>query len=145
MTPTALVSCILDTTDPEANLGFEAWLDGYKFFDSDHVQQRQQVFYEFPDYAGQHRLRLALKNKLHSHTKLDQQGAIERDALLTVGNICVNGLNIDKLFHELAVYTHDTNGSSPLGTYKFYGNMGCNGHVDLIFSTPVYLWLLEQV
>ena len=33
MSSTVTISCILNTTDPAATLGFEAWVDDTKFID----------------------------------------------------------------------------------------------------------------
>ena len=46
---------------------------------------------------------------------------------------------------EQAVYTHDFNGTQPEIEDTFFGEMGCNGTVSLRFTTPIYLWLLENM
>jgi hypothetical protein len=46
---------------------------------------------------------------------------------------------------EVAAYHHDTNGSTAPVTDSFYGTMGCNGRVEMRFTTPIYLWLLENM
>jgi hypothetical protein len=51
---------------------------------------------------------------------------------------------IDHTIDQL-VYEHNANGTGPLVQDKFYGEMGCNGTVTLEFSSPTYLWLLEQM
>jgi len=37
MTNNIQISCILNTNDPTAKLGFEAWVDDQKFIDIEHV------------------------------------------------------------------------------------------------------------
>jgi len=46
---------------------------------------------------------------------------------------------------KLAQYQHDFNGTGNPTIDKFYGEMGCNGTVSLKFTTPIYLWLLENM
>lgn len=145
MARTSIVSCVLDTTDPTAELGFEAWLNNHKFFDCDHVKNRQQIFVEFSDEPAEQHLKFILKNKTQDHTTVDQHGNITYDALLTIANIEINGIKLDKIFSEQATYTHNFNGTDNSTQQKFYGQLGCNGTVGLRFFTPFYLWLLEQV
>ena len=37
------ISCIVDTTNPTASLGLEAWVDDCKFFDSEHIENSQKI------------------------------------------------------------------------------------------------------
>jgi hypothetical protein len=65
--------------------------------------------------------------------------------MLTISNISIDDIDIDQLLIEKAEYTHDFNGSQDTITDKFYGDMGCNGTVTFEFTTPFYLWLLENM
>jgi len=145
MTNTTAISCTLDTTNPTAALGFEAWLDDQKFFDTDHVQARQQVVIEIADDDGEHELKFVLKNKTADHTQVDDDGNIVADATLTVTDLAFDEIQLGHMFTEQAVYTHDFNGTQKEIQDEFYGVMGCNGNVSLKFSTPIYLWLLENM
>jgi hypothetical protein len=145
MSNTVSISCTLDTTNPSAILGFEAWVDDQKFFDTDHVQAQQQVVVEIADDSGEHELRFVLKNKTSNHTHLDSNGNIVADAGLIVSDLAFDEIQLGHMVTEQAVYTHDFNGAGTIANDKFYGEMGCNGAVSLKFSTPVYLWLLEHM
>jgi hypothetical protein len=136
---------MLDTTDSFATLGFEAWLDNHKFFDTDHVQVRQQIFIEIPDEDGEHELRLVLKNKTFDHTQVDSDGNIVADARLTITDLSFDEILLGHMVTEQAVYVHDFNSTSTTTQHKFYHELGCNGTVTLKFDTPVYLWLLEHM
>jgi len=70
---------------------------------------------------GDHTLDIEMFGKLPEHTK------------------------ITPIVNSLAEYRHDFNGSQPPTVAKFYSEMGCNGTVSLKFTTPVYLWLLENM
>jgi len=49
------------------------------------------------------------------------------------------------VFLDRAVYVHDFNGTGKFVNKQFFGEMGCNGTVELKFSSPFYLWLLENM
>ena len=135
----------LNTTNPEAELGFEAWIDDEKFVDIAHVQAEQLVIMTMPDVDGSHELRLVLKNKTQAHTQIDEQGNIVSDATLTIKNLSFDEISLGYMFTEWATYTHDFNGTKETILDRFYGEMGCNGTVSLKFNTPIYLWLLENM
>ena len=145
MSNTTTISCTLDTTNPDASLGFEAWVNDQKFFDSNHVQARQPIVIEITDDDGEHELRFILKNKTSNHTQVDAAGNIVADAKLIVTDLAFDEIQLGHMVTEQAVYTHDFNGTQQEIQDKFYSEMGCNGTVSLKFSTPIYLWLLEHM
>ena len=145
MSSNVTISCILDTNNPAAPLGFEAWVDNHKFCDMDQVESKQQVFFELPNDDGEHELKFILKNKTAEHTKIDADNNIVSDARLTIADVAVDGIILGNIVTELATYTHDFNGTQPPIQTKFYGEIGCNGTVSLKFTTPIYLWLLEHM
>jgi len=145
MTSAVTISCILNTTNPAAELGFEAWINDRKFCDIDHVESKQQVFFELPDNDGEHELRFILKNKTMEHTQVDEDGNILSDAKLSITDVAFDEIKLGYMLTELATYAHDFNGTQSPTTDKFHGEMGCNGTVSLKFSTPIYLWLLEHM
>ena len=67
------------------------------------------------------------------------------DATLTIKDLAFDEIKLNYMLTELAVYTHDFNGTQDTTQDKFYGEMGCNGTVSLKFATPIYLWLLEHM
>jgi hypothetical protein len=147
MSDVVTISFRLGTTNAEVPLGFEAWVDDQKFFDTDHVQLDQQIQTEIAaDDDAEHELRLVLKNKIPDHTKVDQMGNIISDARLVINDLSLDEIALEQLVPKHAVYTHDQNAQLPIPVQdKFYGEMGCNGTVSLKFATPVYLWLLEHM
>ena len=145
MSNTVTITCQLDTTDPTAKLGFEIWVDDQKFFDADHVAQPEQIQFEIPEDEAEHELRFVLKNKTSEHTQLDADGNITSDARLLLSNLAFDGIALGNVLSDLAVYTHDFNGSGSSTQQKFYSELGCNGVVTLKFATPVYMWLLEHM
>ena len=145
MTNTTKIAFQLSTTDASARLGFEAWIDDHKFFETEHVELSQEIFVEIPDNDAEHELRFILKNKTSEHTKIDKDGNIIKDARLSISNLSFDEIQLGLLFSNESVYMHSFNDTVPETQNKFYGEMGCNGIVGLKFSTPVYLWLLEHM
>ena len=140
------ISFVLDTTDATIPLGFEAWINNKKFYDTEHVQSSQQITVEVADDDAEQELRLVLKNKMSDHTKVDLTGNIISDARLVITDLAFDEISLGQLVIDHAVYTHDQNAQLPtLVQDKFYGEIGCNGTVSLKFTTPVYLWLLEHM
>jgi hypothetical protein len=145
MTNTVSITFELNTTDANAQLGFEAWVDDIKFIDLDYVQGWQLIKIDMPDTDGDHELQLVLKGKTEAHTQIDEQGTIVSDVRLTINDLSFDEIKLGYMLTELATYTHDFNGTKEPTKEKFYGEIGCNGTVSLKFTTPVYLWLLENM
>jgi hypothetical protein len=86
-----------------------------------------------------------MKNKTIDLTKIDEEGKILKDACLTISDVAFEDIELGHMFTEQTSYTHDFNGTQAEISDKFYGSMGCNGTVSLKFTTPIYLWLLENM
>ena len=145
MTNTVTISCSIDTTDPTAQIGFEVWVNDQQFFNTDHVQVKQQISIEISDDDSEHELRFIMKNKTANDTAVDEAGNIITDARLVITDTAFDEIQLGHMLMEQAVYHHDFNGSGVQTQEKFYSEMGCNGTVSLKFTTPIYLWLLESM
>jgi hypothetical protein len=145
MSSSAIISFTLSTTDPAAGLGFEAWVDDKTYVDLEHVVEEQTISIEIPDEDGEHSLRLVLKNKKATDTVIDEAGNIVSDAGLRISDMTFDGIKLGHMLDQLAVYRHDFNGTGKFIDDKFYGEMGCNGLLTVNFTTPIYLWLLENM
>jgi hypothetical protein len=143
--PTLQISCSIGTTEPLSTLGIEVILDGQIILDLDHVTETVEFNHTLSDADGNHSLEFVMKNKTTEHTKIDSQGNIIADACLTISNLEFDNIELKQIFIDHAVYTHDFNGTQPETQEKFYGDMGCNGTVKLDFTTPMYMWLLENM
>jgi hypothetical protein len=139
------ISCVIDTTDPTIPLGIEIWLDDLQIFNQNWVNEFCTINYELPDLDAEHELRFVMKNKTVDHTNVDESGAIVKDACLVISDLAFDEILLGNIVTEKAVYTHDFNGTGKVIENKFFGEMGCNGVVSLKFTTPMYLWLLENM
>ena len=104
------------------------------------------IEHEFDDSQEQaHLLIFEMQGKLIEHTQVNATGEIVEDRCVTVTDIAFDGIALGHMLTQVAHYHHDTNGTTVPLIQTFYGTMGCNGRVEMPFSTPIYLWLLENM
>jgi hypothetical protein len=135
----------LESTDADIPLCFELWADSQLIFSNPHVGKFQQIMCNLPNDEGDHILKFILKNKQSYHTIVNEQGEILQDVVLKISNIAFDEIELGHDILNLARYYHDYNGHGKEIEDQFLGEMGCNGTVVLKFSTPIYLWLLENM
>ena len=130
----------------ESVLDLRVVLDGQVQWQGCPSTDVQDIAVEFDDADDtSHVLEFVLSGKTIEHTKITEQGEITSDVTVRIEDISFDDIVIDQIFSELAEYHHDFNGTQPAITDRFYGEMGCNGTVRLEFTTPIYLWLLENM
>ena len=139
------ISFDVNTSDPAVPLGLTVRFDGAEVFNSAHITQQTSINIECSDDDGDHVLEIEMLGKLPEHTKINEAGEITQDAVLKLSNIVIDGINIEKIFTDVAEYTHNFNGHGDTVTERCYDTLGCNGIMRLKFTTPVYLWLLENM
>ena len=98
---------------------------------------------DVPDYINV--LEIIMTGKQSEHTVIDNNGSIIKDRLINISNFSFDEIEIEQLFFDRAIYVHDFNGTAEKIQGRFFGSMGCNGTVYLEFTSPVYLWLLENM
>jgi len=136
----------ISSTDTTVELGIQVWINDLCVHQQSHVTETYQFRHEIDDDEEKsYQLKIVMTGKTVEHTQLDDDGNIVKDAMLSIRNISLDDLNIDKLVHTLATYQHDFNGTQPQCSDEFFGDMGCNGSVVFEFTTPSYLWLLEHM
>ncbi len=130
-------------TPAHPDLEFVVLLDGKTVHelaaDSHHVK------IELNDEDAKHQVVLELVGKRDIHTRINEQGEIVADAVVAVSNLVIDGIDVTDVFFAQSKYRHNFNGNGDAVVDKFYGTMGCNGTVSFDFSTPIYLWLLENM
>lgn len=142
---TTNISFRAEPTDASSPLGLEAWIDDHLIYDTPALASEQLIKWTLDAPEGPHQLRFVLKHKQQSHTEVDDKGEITRDSCIRIHDVRMDDINIDVLMNEKAIYEHDFNGSGNSVQDRFYHTMGCNGTVQLGFSTPIYVWLLENM
>ena len=142
---TSKISFEISPSDLACPLGVEVWVDQQQIFDTEHLADTVNVSHDIDENDAEHLLRVVLKHKKTEHTTVDADGNITQDAVINVGSFEFEEIDINQIVQDQAIYTHDFNGSSNTTQSKFFGSMGCNGTVSLKFTTPIYLWLLENM
>lgn len=144
MNNTVKIKCNVGTTNMAAGLAMQVWVDSEKIFDQT-VVEPTPVEFDLVDDEGEHSIRFVMSNKMPGHTQVDGDGNILADARLTVSDLEFDEILLNQIVNDTAVYTHTFNGTAEETQDKFYGELGCNGTVELKFTTPIYLWLLENM
>ena len=145
MTEHVQLACCISSTDPDSKIGLEIWLDSTKIYNSEHISTPVDFVYDVEDVEADHHLRFVMKNKTQAHTQVDDAGTILKDSCICIDRLSFDQIELGQIVIDQAVYEHDFNGTADAIKDKFFGIMGCNGTVSLAFTTPVYLWLLENM
>ena len=133
-------------SDPKNPLGIEVWINNLQIVDYQVLNQQQRIAYQFDDEVEQcYCVKIVVKNKTSAHTQVNEAGEILSDSLININNFKIDEIELDRIVYQKAVYTHDFNGSGNQVTDSFYGSAGCNGLIEFEFSTPAYVWLLENM
>ena len=134
--------CEITTSDATAPLNLRVILNDKVIFNQ---QIKETVPFEcwIPDAEQQHVLVFEMSGKTQAHTIVNDAGEIVKDAFLKLSNFSIDEIELTNI--KTFEYEHDFNGTAEKTTDLFYGYMGCNGRVTVKFSTPIYLWLLENM
>ncbi len=93
---------------------------------------------------GKHKLTIELLDKDKYQTVMENN-KIVKDQLLNIDAISFNDIDIGYLKHNLSKYYPNKEYENTPLLVKNCVNLGYNGRWELEFSTPVYIWLLENI
>ena len=142
---TAKLSFDIETSNAECPMGVEIWLDDAMLLSNNHVQGKITFIHDISDDVDERKLRIVIFGKPSDYTQVDDAGNIIKDATLEISQVEIDTLDVNQSFLDKCVYTHDFNGTQPEIVDTFHGIAGCNGTISFEFSTPIYLWLLENM
>ena len=142
---TVKISFDIETSDAECPMCVEIWLDDAVLLSHNHVQEKITFSHDISDDDGEHKLRVVISGKTSDPTRVDDAGNIVKDATLQISNVVIDDIDVNQLILEKCVYTHSFNDTQPEINDTFHGVAGCNGTISFAFSTPIYLWLLENM
>lgn len=132
-------------SNPDNPIGIEVWVNDQQLINCEKVVEKQSVPFEFDDDVEQtFCVKIVVKNKTDTHTKINSAGEIVEDSLLSIDNFTLDGINIDQVVNSKAIYRHNFNNTGPWTDSQFFNTIGCNGTVMFEFAAPGYLWLLEN-
>lgn len=96
-----------------------------------------------------HVLSIRLENKENSDTVQDDNNNIVNDMLLNINSMSLDNIDISNLMWTKSKYVLDTPAEIKPGEfiteYASCTNLGHNGSWNFAFSSPFYLWLLENL
>ena len=138
-------SCILDTTDATFPLSMEILFNKKSIFNQQ-ITEKVKFTHQFEDLdCRENQFEFVMTGKLPEHTVIDDDGSIVSSPVLTIADVKFENIDLGYVFLEKAMYYHNYNGSADDVEDLFFGSLGCNGSVSFKFSTPLFLWLLENV
>lgn len=135
---------VKDATDTPLTIA--AILNGEEKTSLDVVDSSRLEF-DIPDVEdASYKLELVLSGKSDAHTTLNENGDVEKSTELVLSNFKIDDIDIDSIILTNSLpYTHNFNGTGETVTEQFYDTAGCNGTITLEFTTPFYIWLLENM
>lgn len=124
------------------DISMTVFCDNHKLAEFQADTQIHSVIHELSDDPADHVVKLVMSGKNRKHTITNDSGQIIDDVYFVIERLEFEELDLREIFclgHKC--YKHSFNGSATEFLDEFYGQLGCNGTVDLAFSTPVFLWL----
>ena len=137
--------CRIETNNADSPVGLKILLDNNIIFSCDQLTEPVNFVHDILEDENNHEISFEMFAKTADHTVIDDQGNILKDTFIKINDISLDDINIDQVVFDKSVYGHNFNGTQPPIEDKFFGVMGCNGTVRLQFSTPIYIWLLENL
>ena len=89
-----------------------------------------------------HCLEIRLENKTNLDTVVENNNEIVKDMLLNIDSIEIDEIELGTIKWDLSEFVAD---DPKRGNMKACVNLGWNGSYQLKFTTPFYLWLLENM
>lgn len=143
MNTCTLAFCVA-ATGPDLRLVVR--LDDTVIYDSYPTEKPELISHEFADSDDQtHSLVFEMRGKKPTHTQVSPSGEILTDRVIQISEVAFDDIALGQMFLEQCQYHHNANDSAEPMIDSFYGTMGCNGRVEMHFTTPIYLWLLENM
>jgi len=143
-----------DTKKPEFNIS----INNKVFVDSKLKNNKDEIeYFEFDAEVeeGECFVCVELKNKKLHDTTLDSDGNIVDDLILNIDSIEVDEIDLDVLKWTHSIYEPkypkhyiikaQSQGTTLEKTLKNCINLGWNGTWKLPFTSPFYVWLLENI
>jgi hypothetical protein len=126
---------------------FSIWLDDHQVVASEIVSLAQQeIKFERTIDEGAHTLKIRLENKTNNDTVLEN-GEVVKDMLLNIDDITIDDISLGNLLWSaeyILDHPQEYRGQT-ITKLDNCVNLGWNGTYILKFTSPFYIWLLEQL
>jgi hypothetical protein len=137
-------SVTLGTNGP--GLTVSVMLDHHVLYRGDPAGSTVTVCHDIEDTdLSEHRLVIELADKMEAHCEVNEHGDIVKDTVVALHSIIFDDVDITDVMRRISRYQHDFNGTDQPTEQPLMGTMGCNGTVTFDFTSPVYLWILENM
>jgi len=136
----------LSATFWERRPQFSIWLDDHVVTQSEISADPHNVVFERAVEPGAHSLKIRLENKTNHDTQIKDR-VIVNDMLLNIDDITIDDISLGNLLWSaeyLLDQPQEYNGKT-INHLDNCVNLGWNGTYTLKFSSPFYIWLLEQL
>jgi hypothetical protein len=133
----------VDCTD----IMLEVYINNTNIFQTTAQQKIQTIVYDINEDPADHELKLVMSGKNSRHTVVDANGQITSDVFFIINRLEFEELDMKEFFclGRRSRHRHSFNSTQPEFDDEFYGEIGCNGTVFMPFSTPIYMWLSENL
>jgi hypothetical protein len=129
-----------------SGLSLIVYFDDHLIFNNTLSTDVVEISHEFDDdIEMSHTVIFEMSGKQSNHTVIDEHGEILQDLTMTLKDFKLDDIELGHMFFGHCQYHHDYNGTSDTKIDDFWGTMGCNGRVEFRFSSPTYVWLLENM
>jgi len=122
--------------------GAKVYIDDQLIFDKI-MANTEQIDWTGELVNGEHKIIVEMYNKREGDTVLNNDNSIVNDVVLNIDKIIVDDVDLGALLWSASTYyPSDENSPESLDSCV---NLGWNGSWELPFSSPTYLWLLENL
>ena len=126
---------------------FSIWLDDRQVVASEINSTDQQEFkFERALDEGEHTLKIRLENKVSQDTVI-KNNEVVNDMLLNIEDIIIDDISLGNLLWSaeyIMDHPHEYKGQTVTKLDNCV-NLGWNGTYVIKFTSPFYIWLLEQL
>lgn len=112
------------------------------FISQGQCEQEETVEFTQDVYDGEQELRIELINKDNSDCVQDDNGNIVKDMLLHIDYISIDNIDLEHIRHTGSVFEPKDPSRETLTQCV---DLGWNGTYVLKFTSPFYIWLLENM
>jgi len=141
---------MIDTAEIKINLSSENWDDRFpgarvsindQVIFEDLIKDSTEINWE-GDIQDSNTLTIEMYNKNPGDTVLENN-TIVKDVVLNIDNIEIDDVELREMLHVKSIYHPD--GDDTPGVIDKCINLGWNGKWHLEFTSPTYIWFLENL
>ena len=129
----------------------KVWIDGdliedLEIYEKNEIKEKRLVEFTCDLADGEHELRIQYLNKEFPDTRVDEEGNILDDTLITIEEVEIDEIELGYLAYSQGIFHPDRNIHAHLDeTIDHMTTIGFNGVWVLKFQVPTYIWFLEHL